>query len=169
MRFDAIYINKMFPPNCDTFVTVCSCSSYNQGCEITDYEMHCSKCGQKDLKLIQSLYKIRWKGEGSKAQLRSSTAQTISCPGAEMFLASIPTNGLQINRRHVESKLSTINMSSGVLICWYCWHLPLHSQHGATLQGGRFVLSRSNPLEIGLKLHYQVKKQLFSAQNGGRK
>ena len=38
-----------------------------------------------------------------------------------------------------------------------------------SLQGGRFVLSRSNPLEIGLKLHYQVKKQLFSAQNGGRK
>ena len=37
------------------------------------------------------------------------------------------------------------------------------------IQGGRFVLSRSNPLEIGLKLHYQVKKQLFSAQNGGRK
>ena len=30
-------------------------------------------------------------------------------------------------------KLSTINMSSGVLICWYCWHLPLHSQHGAIL------------------------------------
>ena len=95
--------------------------------------MHCSKCGQKDLKLIQSLCKIGWKGEGSKAQLRSSTAQTISSPGAEMFLASIPTNGLQIYRRHVESKLSTINMSSGVLICWYCWHLPLHSQHGAIL------------------------------------
>ena len=43
------------------------------------------------------------------------------------------------------------------------------SQLHNNVQGGRFVLSRSNPLEIGLKLHYQVKKQLFSAQNGGRK
>ena len=27
MRFDAIYINKMFPPNCDTFVTVASAAA----------------------------------------------------------------------------------------------------------------------------------------------
>ena len=32
-----------------------------------------------------------------------------------------------------------------------------HQLRGVHLQGGRFVLSRSTPLEIGLKLHYQVR------------
>ena len=36
------------------------------------------------------------------------------------------------------------------------------------LQGGRFVMILGSPLKKGLKLHYLVRKQFFSAQNGGR-
>ena len=37
------------------------------------------------------------------------------------------------------------------------------------LQGGRFVMILGSPLKIRLKLHYLVRKRLFSDQNGGRK